>query len=322
MSVLITGGAGFIGSHLAEALLETGEEVWALDDLSTGNLRNILPLFEHPRFHFEEGSVLDAGKVRKVAANCRKIYHLAAVVGVRLVFEKPLETIETNVQGTEIVLKTALQYGCKVLIASTSEVYGKDTRNGDKFRETDDITLATSLRWGYACSKALDEYLARSYAQQKGLPVVIVRFFNTVGPRQSPAYGMVIPRFIRQALTGKPITIYGDGKQVRSFGWVGDVVRSIMQLMAISQSEGQVVNIGNDEPVTIEDLAHKIKAKTESDSQIAHIPYEQAYGPDFEDIRYRVPDIGKLRNIIAYEPTVNLEEILNRTIAFEKQSTA
>jgi UDP-glucose 4-epimerase len=318
MSVLVTGGAGFIGSHLTEALLERGETVWVLDDLSTGNLQNIWHLFEHPRFHFVEGSVLDEGVLAETMRHCRKVYHLAAAVGVKLVVDDPLRTLETNVRGTETVLRWALRLGCKVLVASTSEVYGKDTRNGEKFREDDDITLGVSLRWGYACSKALDEYLARAYWRQKGLPVVIARLFNTVGPRQSPAYGMVIPRFVRQALAGEPITVYGDGKQVRSFCYVGDAVRALIGLMETPGLEGEVFNVGNDEPITIEELAHKVKAMTNSPSEIVYVPYEQVYGADFEDIRYRVPDISKLRQAIGYEPTVPLDEILRRVIDYER----
>lgn len=317
MSVLVTGGAGFIGSHLVEALLERGEEVWVLDDLSTGNLQNIWHLFDHPCFHFIEGSVLDETKLQEVMKPCRKVYHLAAAVGVKLVIQNPLGTLETNVRGTEMVLHYALRFGCKVLLASTSEVYGKDTRNSDKFREEDDITLGTALRWGYACSKALDEYLARAYWRQKGLPVVIARIFNTVGPRQSPAYGMVVPRFVRQALNGEPITVHGDGKQVRSFCYVGDTVQALIGLMEMPSLEGEVFNVGNDEPVTIEELADKVKAMTNSPSEIKYVPYEQVYGPDFEDIHYRVPDISKLRQAIGYEPTLNLDGILERVIEYE-----
>ena len=319
MAILVTGGAGFIGSHLVETLLNQGEEIWVLDDLSTGNLQNIWHLFENPHFHFVEGSVLDELKLKEIMRPSRMVYHLAAVVGVKLVVEEPLWTIETNVRGTELVLKLALQLGCKVLITSTSEVYGKDIRNGVRFREDDDLTLGTALRWGYACSKALDEYLARAYWQQKGLPVVIVRLFNTVGPRQSPAYGMVIPRFVKQALKGEPITVYGDGQQVRTFCWVGDVVQALIDLMKISKVEGEIFNVGNDEPVTIEELAKRVKRLTNSPSRIVCLPYEQVYGSDFEDIRYRVPDITKLQRAIDYKPTRCLDKILKRVIDYETQ---
>jgi UDP-glucose 4-epimerase len=323
MAVLVTGGAGFIGSHLVETLLEQGEEVWVLDDLSTGNMQNIWHLFDRPNFHFVVGSILDEQKLAEAMRNCRKVYHLAAAVGVKLVVQDPLGTLETNVRGTENVLKLALQFGCKVLIASTSEVYGKDVHNDRlKFSETDDITLGTALRWGYACSKALDEYLARAYWRQKGLPIVIARIFNTVGPRQSPAYGMVIPRFVQQALRGEPITVYGDGKQVRSFCWVGDTVRALIGLMETPGLEGEIFNVGNDEPVTIEELAHRVKEMTNSPSEIVYVPYERAYGPDFEDIRYRVPDISKIRQAIGYEPTLDLSGILERVIEYERQRLA
>ncbi len=318
MAVLITGGAGFIGSHLAEALLEIGEEVWVLDNLSTGSLQNIWHLFDNPRFHFVEGSVLDESKLIEAMRPCRKVYHLAAAVGVKLVVQDPLGTLETNVRGTENVLRVALQFGCKVLISSTSEVYGKDVRDGEKFRETDNIILGTAMRWGYACSKALDEYLSRAYWKQKGLPVVIARLFNTVGPRQSPAYGMVIPNFVRQALANEPITVYGDGKQVRSFCWVGDTVNALIKLMETPGLEGEIFNVGNDEPITIEELALKVKAMTNSSSEIVYIPYEQAYGHGFEDIRYRVPDITKLRQAIGYQPTLGIDEILERVIEYER----
>ncbi|MCS7185983.1 MAG: GDP-mannose 4,6-dehydratase [Armatimonadota bacterium] len=320
MAVLVTGGAGFIGSHLVEALLERGEEVWVIDNLSTGDLKNIWHLFENPRFHFVRGDILDEQRLAETMRYCHKVYHLAAAVGVKLVVHDPLGTLETNVRGTENVLKLALRYGCKVLIASTSEVYGKDVQNDHaKFSEDDDIVLGTSIRWGYACSKALDEYLARAYWRQKGLPIVIARIFNTVGPRQTPAYGMVIPRFVQQALRDEPITVYGDGKQVRSFCWVGDTVRALIGLMETPEVEGEIFNVGNDEPITIEELAIRIKEMTNSDSEIIYVPYECAYGSGFEDIRYRVPDISKIRQAIGYEPTLNLNEILERVIAYERR---
>ena len=319
MRVLVTGGAGFIGSHLCERLLRDGHEVYVLDDLSTGNLQNILHLMDEPRFRFVLGSILDEDKVDRLVAECKQIYHLAAVVGVKLVFEDPVRTIEVNVRGTENVLGAALRHGRKVLIASTSEVYGKDVRNPDgRFREEDDITLGPSIRWCYACSKALDEYLARSYYMRKGLPVVIVRLFNTVGPRQTGAYGMVIPRFVEQALTGKPITVYGDGEQVRSFCWVGDVVEAMVKLMEHPKAVGEVFNVGSDKPITINELARKVKEMTGSDSPIQHIPYEQAYGPGFEDIRFRVPDISKIRKLIGFEPTLGIDGILERVIEFKR----
>lgn len=311
---LITGGAGFIGSHLADALLERGTEVAVLDDLSTGNLENIRHLLDRPDFEFVLGSILDAAVVDGQVRRCHHVYHLGAAVGVKLVFEQPVRTIETNVKGTQVVLEAALRYGRQVFIASTSEVYGKDVRNGMHFRETDDITFGTSMRWSYASSKAIDEYLGRAYHAEKGLPIVVGRYFNTVGPRQSEAYGMVVPRFVRQALEGKQITVYGDGQQVRSFGWVGDAVHATIALMEHPKAIGDVFNIGSDEAVTIQELAGRIRQMTESDSDIVHVGYEEAYGAGFEDIRYRVPDISKLQATINYRPTKNLDQILHETI--------
>lgn len=320
MRALITGGAGFIGSHLAEALLAREQEVIVLDDLSTGSLQNILQLIRRPGFEFVLGSVMDEQVVDRAVAACDAVYHLGAAVGVRLVFEQPVRTIETNVTGTHYVLDAALRHGRKVLIASTSEVYGKDVHNGSgRFQEDDDITIGPSMRWCYATSKALDEFLARAYFTDKGLPVVIARFFNTVGPRQSPAYGMVIPRFVEQALRGRPITVYGDGAQVRSFTWVGDTVEATTRLMGAPQAEGGVFNIGSDEAVTITDLAHRVRRMTHSTSEIIYQPYEQAYGAGFEDIRYRVPDIRRLREAVGYAPTLGLDQILERVIDYSRQ---
>jgi len=323
MRVLITGGAGFIGSHLAETLLSREQEVVALDDLSTGSLQNILHLMRRPGFVFTLGSVMDERVVDQAVAACDVIYHLGAAVGVRLVFEQPVRTIETNVKGTQHVLDAALRHGRKVLVASTSEVYGKDTRTGsERFREHDDIMIGPSMRWCYATSKALDEFLARAYFTDKGLPIVIARFFNTVGPRQSPAYGMVIPRFVEQALLGEPMTVYGDGRQVRSFTWVGDTVEATIRLMGRPRAEGGVFNVGSDEPITIKDLAVRIRHLTDSGSEIVHIPYEHAYGLGFEDIRYRVPDLTKLRDAIGYAPTLGLDEILTRVIDYSRRRLA
>lgn len=323
MRVLITGGAGFIGSHLAEALLAREDEVVVLDDLSTGSLQNILHLMRRPGFEFMLGSVMDEEAVDRAVAVCDVVYHLGAAVGVRLVFEQPVRTIETNVKGTQHVLDAGLRHGRKVLIASTSEVYGKDVHNGGgRFREDDDITIGPSTRWCYATSKALDEFLARAYYTDKGLPVVIARFFNTVGPRQSSAYGMVIPRFVEQALLGKSITIYGDGLQVRSFTWVGDTVEATIRLMGARKAEGHVFNIGSDEAVTIKNLADRVRRMTDSDSEIVYVPYEQAFGPGFEDIRYRVPDLSKLRGAVGYAPTLGLDEILARVIDYSRQRLA
>ncbi len=313
--VLITGGAGFIGSHLAEAVLARGQAALVLDDLSTGSLQNILHLMRRPGFEFVLGSIMDEAAVDRAVAASDVVYHLGAAVGVRLVFEQPVRTIETNVKGTEHVLDACLRHGRKIFVASTSEVYGKDVRNGSgRFREDDDVTIGPSMRWCYATSKALDEFLARAYASDKGLPVVIGRFFNTVGPRQSPAYGMVLPRFVEQAVRGRPITVYGDGSQVRSFTWVGDAVEAVLRLMDAPEAEGEVFNVGSEEAVTIRDLADRVRRATESTSEIVCMPYEAAFGPGFEDIRYRVPDVGKLRRAVAFAPGTSLDDILHRVV--------
>jgi UDP-glucose 4-epimerase len=310
-SVLVTGGAGFIGSHLVETLLKDGHPVVALDDLSTGSLRNVQHLIGQHGFRFELGSVLDRERCQRAVAEADVVVHLAAAVGVKLVVERPVETIERNVRGTEHVLEAALRHGRRVFLASTSEVYGKGTPDGRAvFRETDDVTLGVSMRWSYACSKALDEYLARAYHQTKGLPVVIGRLFNTVGPRQTGAYGMVIPRFVDWALAGAPIQVYGDGQQVRVFAHVQDTVWALWALMNEPRAVGQIVNIGGAEPVTMLDLARRITALTASASQIVLVPYEQAYGAGFEDVRLRVPDLGRLRELTGSHPTRSLDAIL------------
>lgn len=321
MKCLITGGAGFIGSHLAQALLARGSEVVILDDLSTGRAENVETLLSHAGISFVRGSILDEDLVAHHAAGCPHIYHLAAAVGVKLVFDHPVRTIETNVHGTEAVLRAARRHGGKVLIASTSEVYGRDPRgHGGRFGESDDLMLGTSLRWGYAASKALDEYLARAYWREYRLPVVVARFFNTVGARQTGVYGMVLPRMVEQALAGQSLTVYGDGMQVRVFLWVGDAVRAIIGLMDHPGAVGEVFNVGGDEPVTIRDLAIKIKQLTKSPSEIAFVPYEQAYGPGFEDIQYRVPDTTKLKVLLSFEPTKRLVDIIGEVIRDRQES--
>lgn len=322
MRVLITGGAGFIGSHLTEALLARHHRVTALDDLSTGRLSNIQHLIGQAAFRFVLGTILDVEQVNALAAECDEIYHLGAAVGVRLIYEHPVQTIETNVRGTEVVLDAALRHGRRVFIASTSEVYGKDvTGPGGKFRETDDITVGPSIRWCYASSKALDEYLARAYFREKGLQIVIGRLFNTVGPRQTGAYGMVVPRFVEQARAGRPLTVYGDGEQVRTFTWVGDAVDAAVRLMETPAAVGRIFNIGSDEAITINELARRVLTLMGSASSIVRVPYEEAYGPDFEDIRYRVPDITRLRETIGYQPSLNLDAILERVIAHVSQGS-
>jgi len=314
---LITGGAGFIGSFLAEELLKKGHEVYVLDDLSTGSLENILSLRENPNFHFVLGSIMEKEKLDELVRECADVFHLAAAVGVKLVFDRPIHTITVNVRGTENVLNSCLQFAKKVLVTSTSEVYGKDVNAiSKKFKEGDDLSLGTSMRWCYACSKALDEYLALAYYREMGLPIVITRIFNTVGPRQSKAYGMVIPRFISQALAGMPITVFGDGSQTRSFVWVGDTVRALVELMESSSGIGQIFNVGSEEGITINELAQMVLKKTGADSKIVYVSYEEAYGKNFEDIKFRVPDTRKIQEAIGFKPTLNLEQILDRIIAF------
>lgn len=313
--ILITGGAGFIGSHLAETLLQNGHEVFVLDDLSTGNLENIIPLKESSPFHFILGSVLNQGQLDDLVGICDEVYHLAAVVGVKLVFERPVDTMRVNVKGTENVLESCLKFARKVFIASSSEVYGKDLNpKSEKFHENDVLSLGTSFRWCYACSDALNEYLGRAYHREFGLPVIIGRIFNTVGPRQTGAYGMVIPRFITQALTGQPLTVFGDGEQIRSFCWVGDTVSALIGLMDHPAAVGETFNIGSEEGISIKDVANLILARTGSSSEIVHIPYYQAYGVGFEDIRVRVPDIKKLKTTLGFKPLLKLDQILDLTI--------
>ena len=316
MRVLITGGAGFIGSHLAEALLDRGDEVFVLDDLSTGRLENIAHLITHPGFGYSIGSVTDEVTVGKLMDECDMAFHLAAAVGVRLVVSKPVHTIETNVHGTETVLRQASKHKKLVVVASTSEVYGKGTVF--PFREDADLVLGqpTKTRWGYATSKLIDEFLALGYWQERQVPVIVVRFFNTVGPRQSDRYGMVIPNFVRQALADEPLIVHGDGSQTRSFTWVGDVVSGLLALVDEPRSVGQVFNIGNGAEVSIRDLARRIIAMTDSDSEIRCVPHHEVFGHSFEDMSRRVPDISKIRQLVGYRPTVHLNEILERVIEY------
>lgn len=316
MRVLVTGGAGFIGSHLAEALLLRGDEVVALDDLSTGRIENIAHLTAWPRFLLTVGSVTNEPLVASLVDQCDMVFHLAAAVGVRLVVNAPVHTIETNVHGTETVLRQAARGKKLVVVASTSEVYGKSAIF--PFREDADLVLGppTKTRWGYAASKLLDEFLALGYWQEKQLPVIVVRFFNTVGPRQSERYGMVIPSFVRQALAGKPLTVHGTGAQTRSFTWVGDVVWALLALAAEPRAVGQVFNIGNGAEVSIRELADMIVSMTGSDSDIRFAPYHEVFGHNFEDMSRRVPDISKIRELVGYEPQVQLEQILDRVIDY------
>ncbi|MCQ9205356.1 MAG: GDP-mannose 4,6-dehydratase [Omnitrophica bacterium] len=314
--ILITGGAGFIGSHLSELLLAKGKKVTVIDDLSTGSKDNMVHLLENDNFTFVEGTILDEITMKKLIENADEIYHLAAAVGVKYVLDNPIKSIHINSRGTEIILELASIDKKKVLIASSSEVYGKNPSS--VFPETADSILgATKIsRWSYACAKALDEFLSFAYHQEKGMPVIVVRFFNTVGPRQSDRYGMVIPRFISQSLHNLPLTVYGDGQQTRSFTYVGDVVEGVVALMSHPDAIGNVFNIGNPHGITIESLAQKIKEKTNSNSEIVRIPYNQAYGEGFEDMRHRVPDITKIHSLVNFTPKVSLDEILERTIEF------
>ena len=315
MRVLITGGSGFIGGHLAEALLDAGHTVFVIDDLSTGSIENIAHLKGRPGFHYTIDTVFNDAVVAELVDRADVVFHLAAAVGVKLIVQDPVRTLETNVHGTEVVLRHAAKKQKLVFIASTSEVYGKST--DVPFREDADLVMgATSRhRWAYACSKAMDEFLALAYWKQKKLPVVIVRFFNTVGPRQSSRYGMVLPTFVRQALAGEPITVFGDGTQQRSFTYVGDVVGALMKLMLERKAIGQVLNIGNPHEVTIHELAERVKRMTGSDSQIVFVPYDQAFDAGFEDMPRRVPDLTRIRSLIGYEPKVGLDEIIERVIA-------
>ncbi|MBU0477604.1 GDP-mannose 4,6-dehydratase [bacterium] len=314
MNVLVTGGCGFIGSHLAEKLLGIGHEVYVIDDLSTGNIGNIEHLLTNPKFHLNKDTITNESLLSLIVDKVDVIYHLAAAVGVQLVVESPIRTIQTNIHGTEVVLKVAAKENKKVLITSTSEVYGKSEKVPYKENENLLIGTPTLGRWSYACSKALDEFLAMAYWKEKKLPVVIARLFNVIGSRQIGQYGMVVPRFIRQALSGKPITVYGDGNQTRCFTYVEDVVNAIIALMENDKAIGEVFNIGSTEEISIENLAKKIKQLTNSSSEIIHISYDQAYEHGFEDMRRRIPDISKLKNLIGNFLKHGLDEELNLII--------
>jgi UDP-glucose 4-epimerase len=311
---LVTGGAGFIGSHLTEALLAAGREVVVLDDLSTGQLGNLAGVEGHPRLEVVAGSVTDETLVRKLVTGADVVYHLAAAVGVRLILDRPVGTIETNIVGTETVLRAARAGGPRVVLASTSEVYGKNDRV--PLSEDDDRVLGptTKSRWSYACSKAIDEFLGLAYHREYGLPVTIVRFFNTIGPRQTGRYGMVVPRFVRQALDGGPITVYGDGHQSRCFTDVEDTVRATIALSLAPAAIGEVFNVGTTHELTIGALAERVRALAGSNAPIVLVPYDEAYQPGFEDLQRRVPDIRKAERVAGYRPRVSLDETLRRVI--------
>ena len=316
MKALITGGAGFVGSHLAERLLEGGHEVMILDNLSTGSIDNITHLKSRPCFAYTIDTVANEPLLAELIDRCDVVFHLAAAVGVKLIVEQPVHTIETNVHGTEVVLKHANKKKKLVVIASTSEVYGKST--DVPFREGADLVLGPSIkhRWAYACSKLIDEFLALAYWKEKKLPVIIVRLFNTVGPRQTGQYGMVLPTFVRQALAGQPLTVFGDGNQSRSFTYVGDVVEALIRLVGEPRAIGEVFNIGTVGEVTILELAHRVIAATGSASPVHLIPYDQAYEEGFEDMPRRVPDITKINALIGYTPRLDLEDIIASVVTY------
>ena len=321
MRVLITGGAGFIGSHLSEAYLQRGDEVFVIDDLSTGSIENIRHLKDHPRFHYTIESIHNQPVTAELVDQCDVIFHLAAAVGVKLIVESPVRTIENNVHGTEVVLSLANKKKKKVLVASTSEVYGLSTEV--PFREDGNLVMGATNkgRWSYACSKAIDEFLALAYWREKKLPTIVVRLFNTVGPRQTGQYGMVIPTFVKQALAGRAITVYGSGKQSRCFCYVGDVVAALVKLMDAEDSVGEVFNIGSNQEISILDLAKRVKDLTRSESEIVFVPYDEAYEEGFEDMPRRIPDTSKVNKLVGFKPEKRLDEILQAVIEFHSDSS-
>ncbi len=318
-TALVTGGAGFIGSHLIDRMLEAGYTVHAIDNLSTGSLDNIKHLMDHPKFTFDVGTILDEPLMESLISENNYVFHLAAAVGVKLIIEKPVDTIKTNILGSEIILKYANKYNNRVIITSTSEVYGKNDKT--PFKEDDDSVYGptTKSRWSYACSKAIDEFLSLAYHHEKKLPVIIVRLFNTVGPRQTGQYGMVLPTFVKQALLNHDMTVFGDGKQTRCFANVKDVVKSILKLVDSSKAEGQVFNIGSQERISIEKLAEKVRKMCNSKSKIVYIPYDDAFESGFEDMAQRMPDTTKLKKAIGFVPECSLSETINEIIEYYKQ---
>lgn len=321
MKALITGGMGFIGSHLAEELLKKGHKVCIIDNLSTGNIKNIKNIKNHRHLSYKIDTIMNESVMQKLIKQSDIIYHMAASVGVKYIIDNPLEAIQVNVRGTEIILDLSNAYGKKkVILASTSEIYGKNIDGARSFKENDDSIIGptTIPRWSYSCSKALDEFLALAYHREKKIPIVIVRLFNTIGPRQTGEYGMVVPRFIKQALLNQPITVYDDGKQTRSFTYISDVVRAIIELSKKPEAEGQIFNIGNPHSITILELAKKVKELTHSKSEIVHIPYERAYEKGFEDMRHRQPDITKIKKIISFHPKTDIKYMLKDIIEYMK----
>jgi UDP-glucose 4-epimerase len=316
MRILITGGAGFIGSHLAERLLNDGHQVLVIDNLSTGKLENMETFKNHPKFSYTIGSILNRDLLESLVSQCEQVYHLAAAVGVKYIIENPLLSLKTNIVGTDNVLDLANKYKCKVLITSTSEVYGKSDQL--PFHETADRLMGPTQisRWGYATSKAVDEFYAQAFHREKKLPVVIARCFNTVGPRQTGQYGMVLPKFVKAALLDQPIIIYGSGKQTRCFADVLDVVDAFLRLMAEKKCEGEIFNVGTTEAISIEDLAKKVKSMCNSKSRIEYMSYEDAYEEGFEDMMHRMPNLSKIKEYIGYEPRISLDEIIKRMIDY------
>ncbi len=317
---LITGGAGFIGSHLADRLIAAGYTVTIIDNLSTGRFRNVSHLEGHPNFHYAIEDIRNIHVIDRLVSECDVIFHLAAAVGVQKIISQPIDTIEINIGGTEVVLQTARRYRKKVLIASTSEVYGKGVRF--PFHEDDDTVLGPTIRsrWSYAASKAIDEFLALAYHREVGLPVVIFRLFNTVGPRQTGQYGMVLPRFVRSALANEPISVYGDGQQQRCFCNVRDVTQAIHELAETPAAVGQVFNIGSTEEISIMELAQRVRQQVGSQSEIRLIPYEEAYETGFEDFRRRVPSLDKIKQVVEWEPTTALDDTIDQIIAYQKEN--
>jgi len=325
VQILITGGAGFIGSHLADALIARGDSVTVLDDLSTGSIANIRQLKGCERFQYVIDSVMNKPLLAELVDEADVVAHLAAAVGVRLIVESPVRTLDTNIRATELVLQAAAKKKKKVLITSTSEVYGKSEKF--PFNENDDLVMGPPVRgrWSYACSKAIDEFLALAYHRERNLPAVVVRLFNTVGPRQTGAYGMVLPRFVTQALAGQPITVYGDGNQSRCFTWVGDVINALVRLLELPGAEGNIFNVGSDEEISINDLAGIVKEVTGSSSPIRFLSYDEAYGADFEDMVRRVPDLTKIREAIGFSHSKDLRQIVEavtESIAMERVSSS
>jgi UDP-glucose 4-epimerase len=319
MKVLITGGAGFIGSHLAEKLLENNHEVFVIDNLWTGKLANLEKIQNHKKLHLIVDTILNESVMNELIFKADQIYHLAAAVGVRNIMDHPVETLDINVKGSEVVLRLANQFKKKVFIASTSEIYGKHMEHDLAEDNNRVMGSVKKRRWAYACSKTLDEFLGLAYFDEKKLPILIGRLFNTVGPRQTGQYGMVLPNFVQSALLGKSITVFGDGNQSRSFAHVKDVVEAVTRLMAEPSCEGDIFNVGNNQEVTINDLAQMVKDMTGSSSEIEHIPYEKAYGPGFEDMERRCPDISKLKKAIGFEPVHDLKAIIQSVIDYFKE---